>query len=38
MILINAAIQLLPFPEKGSKIALIDEAIELIEKSGLKRF
>ncbi len=35
MILINAAIQLLPFPEKGSKIALIDEAIELIEKSGL---
>ncbi len=35
MILINAAIQLLPFPENGSKIALIDEAIELIEKSGL---
>jgi uncharacterized protein YqgV (UPF0045/DUF77 family) len=35
MIMINAAIQLLPFPDNGSKIALIDQAIELIEKSGL---
>ncbi|MBL7900933.1 MAG: thiamine-binding protein [Bacteroidia bacterium] len=35
MRMINAAIQLLPFPENGSKIALIDQAIELIEKSGL---
>jgi len=33
--MINAAIQLLPFPEKGSKYDLIDEAILLIENSGL---
>lgn len=33
--MINAAIQLLPFPETGSKYALIDEAIQLIESSGL---
>lgn len=35
MRMINAAIQLLPFPDDDSKIALIDQAIELIEKSGL---
>jgi len=32
---INAAIQLLPFPETGSKYDLIDAAIRLIENSGL---
>lgn len=32
---INAAIQLLPFPETGSRYDLIDDAIQLIEKSGL---
>ncbi|HQQ94591.1 MAG TPA: thiamine-binding protein [Bacteroidia bacterium] len=32
---INAAIQLLPFPEQKSKYILIDEAIALIAQSGL---
>lgn len=33
--MINAAIQLLPFPETGAKYDFIDDAIHLIENSGL---
>jgi len=36
MNIINLAIQALPFSEKQDKIAIIDEAIKVIEQSGLK--
>ncbi len=36
MSVVNLAIQALPFSEKQDKIAIIDEAIKVIEQSGLK--